>query len=379
MIREALARHGFVSGGTGGIVGARAFVDYIVYEVAIGGGAWTETEIPDGLPWGPGWTGTYRRTDQATVIATDSSGACDVKLRLDFQPTTLAIAVQQDSCGDSDLLAQVAIYEAAPFRRVDGPGALQPTLQPTAPPATLPTPAIASTSRQRMTERPVGTVAGAPLGYIEYLPPGYGEGGPSPLLVALHGVGQSGPGDGSSLSRLFELGIPLLIKGNRWPDSRPFVVLAPQHNAVVPAVCITPTEIADFLAFAVKHYEIDPARVYLTGLSCGAIGSWNYLGAHPDEVVAAAVLISGGGYGAIDEGGCGVGRVPIWAFHGVKDDVVPARYSINSIARLQQCSDPTAVDARLTLYSDAGHDAWSRTYDLSAGYDIYSWLLGYTK
>lgn len=376
MIREALMRHGFVSGG---IVEARAFVDYIVYEVAIDGIDWIETEIPDGLPWGTGWTGTYRRTDQATVIATDSSGACDVTLALTFSGAALDIAVSDDSCGDSDLLARIALYEAAPFRRVEGPGALQPTLQPTAPPATSPTPAIASTSRQRMTARPVGTVAGAALGYIEYLPPGYGDGGPSPLLVALHGVGQSGPGDGASLTRLFELGIPPLIKGNRWPDSRPFVVLAPQHDAVVPAVCIAPTEIADFLAFAIKHYDVDPARIYLTGLSCGAIGSWNYLGAHKDEVVAAAVLIAGGGYGAIDEAGCGLGRIPIWAFHGGRDDAVPARYSINSIARLQQCSNPTAVDARLTLYPEAGHDAWSRTYDLSVGNDVYSWLLEYTK
>jgi predicted peptidase len=116
----------------------------------------------------------------------------------------------------------------------------------------------------------------------------------------------------------------------------------------------------------------------VTGLSCGAIGSWNYL-ATDTGVVAAAVLISGGGYAAIDRVGCGLAGVPIWAFHGTLDDVVPARYDTYSIGSLQGCTDPAPVDARLTLYPDATHDAWTRTYDLSAGNDIYSWLLSHTK
>lgn len=58
---------------------------------------------------------------------------------------------------------------------------------------------------------------------------------------------------------------------------------------------------------------------------------------------------------------------------------MPARFSINSIARLQDCTRPTPIDARLTLYPRAGHDAWTRTYDPCAGYDIYRWLIRYRK
>ena len=82
---------------------------------------------------------------------------------------------------------------------------------------------------------------------------------------------------------------------------------------------------------------------------------------------------------AVDEAGCGLGRVPIWGFHGGLDDVVPVRFSVNSIARLQQCTDPPPTDARLTVYADAGHDSWTRTYNLAAGYDIYDWMLGYKR
>ena len=39
---------------------------------------------------------------------------------------------------------------------------------------------------------------------------------------------------------------------------------------------------------------------------------------------------------------------------------------------------PAAVDAELTVYPSVDHDSWTRTYDQSAGHDIYDWLLGYT-
>jgi predicted esterase len=377
MIRDAVREHGFVPAGIGGrIEDARAFVDYIVYEVTIGADTWTEIEIPDGLPWSTGWNGTYRRPMFGTFIATDSTGRCHVTLSTSGSNKAMGIAVTDDSCGDADLLAQIAVYEPATFHRVEGPGSPEPTLQP--PGTAQPQTPLVSSSHRRLTQRALGSVEGADMGYLEYLPPSYGDGTPRPLLVALHGSGQSGPGDSNGLASLYEIGIPPLIRNDRWPDNRPFIVLAPQHDIHAPEVCITAPKIANFLTFAIAHYEVDPARVYVTGLSCGAIGSWNYL-ATDTTTVAAAVLISGGGYAAIDRVGCGLGSVPVWALHGTLDDVVPARYDTYSIGSLQQCTDPLPVDARLTLYPDAAHDAWTRTYDLSAGNDIYSWLLSYTK
>ena len=287
--------------------------------------------------------------DPTTVSVLDGPGRCRLTFGLDLATATdLNVKVEDDSCGATDMLTHVATFEAAPFHRVEGPGAPEALLQSNGHAAAGGTP-----SGRGMRSHPLGSVDGAPMGYLEYLPPDYGS-RPSPLLVALHGSGQSGPGDEASLHALYELGIPLLIRNGSWPADRPFVVLAPQHDIRSPEVCITAAEIADFLQFAVAHYNVDPDRVYLTGLSCGAIGGWNYLAQHLDDTVAAAVLIAGGGYGAVDEAGCDLGRVPIWAFHGALDDVVPVRYSANSIARLQQCTDPPAVDARLTVYPDAG-------------------------
>ena len=117
-------------------------------------------------------------------------------------------------------------------------------------------------------------------------------------------------------------------------------------------------------------------RVYLTGLSCGAFGGWEYLEEHGDEQVAAAVLIAGEGRPAWETVGCALGDVPIWAFHGLLDEEVDPQGSIVPIEGLQACGAP---DAELTIYPEADHDSWTRTYAVGSEVDIYSWMLDFTN
>jgi predicted peptidase len=236
----------------------------------------------------------------------------------------------------------------------------------------------AKPSSQRLTERAMGSVVGATQGYWEYLPPGYGDGAKRPLLIALHGSGENGTGGKASLRKLLRTGIPKLIADDRWPAARPFIVLAPQHRDATGESCPGAEEIDDFLRFALRHYDVDRHRVYLTGLSCGAIGAWAYLAAHTDQVVAGAVLIAGYGNEAFAYAGCDLGKVPIWAFHGSTDTTVdPKLGAIQPMHQLQACTDPKPVDARLTVYKGVGHNSWDQTYDLSSGHDIYAWLLSH--
>jgi poly(3-hydroxybutyrate) depolymerase len=235
-------------------------------------------------------------------------------------------------------------------------------------------PADAGPSSSRHTARPLGTTM-AGNGFWEYLPPGYSStGARAPLLVFWHGIGENGNGSMGELSRVLSQGPPRLINGNRWPADRPFVVLSPQHAG---GGCPTANEIRDFFTFAQANYNVDPRRIYLTGLSCGAIGSWNYLGAHVDtSPVAAAVLICGDGNGAWGAQRCDLGRVALWGFHGDADGTVAPSGTINPMQNLMNmCPSPPRRDARLTVYPGVGHDSWSRTYDLSAGHDVYAWLL----
>src|SRR5690606_25057350 len=122
-----------------------------------------------------------------------------------------------------------------------------------------------------------------------------------------------------ALSKLLTVGPVNLLSENKWPNSRPFVVLAPQNSH---SGCFTAEDIDGFYRYALATYDIDPDRIYHTGQSCGAIGGWNYLAAHLDEFVTAAVLISGDGQDAFAQAGCDLGRVAIWGLHNEKDSSV---------------------------------------------------------
>ncbi|MGH9136950.1 MAG: hypothetical protein ACRD0G_07865, partial [Acidimicrobiales bacterium] len=55
--------------------------------------------------------------------------------------------------------------------------------------------------------------------------------------------------------------------------------------------CHTPKEVHDFIAYALDAYDVDPDRVYLTGLSCGAYAAWEYVAEHGASQIAAMVPI----------------------------------------------------------------------------------------
>ena len=238
-----------------------------------------------------------------------------------------------------------------------------------------------SPSSSRFIKKPIGTLY-ENQGFWEYLPQGYESRAKWPLLIFYHGLGENGDGSSDGLDGIPGNGIPGLLQNDSWPVTQSavgdeFVILCPQNST---PNCHDPDEIDEFLRWSIQHYNIDESRVYMTGLSCGAVGIWRYLLVHfDDELVAAAVPICGDGQLTYIVQGCELGKLPIWGFHGDADDVIDPQGTIYPIEQLQACTNPEAVDARLTLYSGVGHDSWTQTYTLSAGFDIYSWLLSKTN
>ncbi len=225
----------------------------------------------------------------------------------------------------------------------------------------------------RHTQKPLGTTS-AGQGYYEYLPQGYGVVPQEyPLLLFIHGLGENGNG-GGDLSRVLANGPPRLINNNSWNEALPFVVLSPQHSG---GGCTTSNEIRDFINYAVIAYNINPNRIYLTGLSYGAIGSWNYLQNNTNSQIAALVPIAGNGTGAFNNAGCDLGLTPIWAFHGDADGTVGVSGTTGPITNIINCTNPIPADVSMVIYPGVGHNSWRRTYDLSAGHDIYQWLLNF--
>ena len=244
-----------------------------------------------------------------------------------------------------------------------------------------------STPKGVQTARPLGSRPGSPYGYYEYLPAGYDQNtNDYPVLIFLHGVGEQGNGT-SDLNKVVENGPPALIAQNRWAglSGDAFVVLSPQSPS-----SWNIGQLQDFIDYAKEAYRVDDSRVYLTGLSMGAIGIWSYLKTFPEDV-AAAIPIAGNS-SLPSSSLCRAKDVPIWAFHGENDGRVNPRIegqragSINLVEYLNNsCNPPTR--AKVTLYKNVGHNSWTDTYDLSgrssavdSQYDpfnqnIYSWLL----
>ncbi len=99
-----------------------------------------------------------------------------------------------------------------------------------------------------------------------------------PLLVFLHGSEEYGDGSEAQLPKVLKNGIPTMIAAGEWPAELPFVVLMPQYSfAEANGPCALNDEIESVIEWADRTYRIDPARIYLTGISCGAIGVLDYL------------------------------------------------------------------------------------------------------
>ncbi len=64
----------------------------------------------------------------------------------------------------------------------------------------------------------------------------------------------------------------------------------------------------------------------------------------------------------------GLTDMPVWAFHGAKDQVVP----VGESERMVETINARGGNAKLTTYPDAGHDSWTKSYD---NQELYDWLL----
>ena len=114
---------------------------------------------------------------------------------------------------------------------------------------------------------------------------------------------------------------------------------------------------------------IDNKRVYLSGLSNGAMGSFELLKNRPN-MFASAVLICGGGN---PEWAREFARTtPVWVAHGSDDDVVLPELSINMVnAIIKYGGSP-----KFSLYDNVKHDSWFKVFNDP---EYLEWMFSFTK
>ncbi len=208
-------------------------------------------------------------------------------------------------------------------------------------------------------------VAGHSYPYRVLEPLAHQRGQPLPLVVFLHGAGERGDDNAQQLRWLPEvmvapavrLQFPCYLLAVQCPQDEQWVDAAfgdrgSHRTANAPTRAMQAVLAA--VAIESQCVHVDPARVYLTGLSMGGFGAFD-LAARQPERFAGVVAICGGGDPSSAPRLCGL---PVQVWHGSTDGAVPVERSRAMVAALRAAF--AAVDYR--ELAGVGHDAWRQAY-----------------
>lgn len=238
------------------------------------------------------------------------------------------------------------------------------------------------------------TYLGTTLPYHVFVPRNYDSSSRYPLVLCLHGAGERG--DDSTAVCLNSMATVWAMDSNqtRWPC----LIVVPQcpkgrqwvnaywvsgsyrvDNVPISNELLTVNNILDSL---IKEFSVDTNRLYITGLSMGGCGTFDMIVRYPQKFAAAIPMSGGGDTTKADV----IKQMPIWDFHGGKDDTVPVARSRDMIAALEKIgrtaiytegysgdstglSDSAVADiihhgANLlyTEYKNLTHNIWTKAY-----------------
>jgi predicted peptidase len=197
------------------------------------------------------------------------------------------------------------------------------------------------------------------LNYLFFVPRSYGKDDSAwPLLLFLHGAGERG----SDVMRVKKHGPPKIVENE--PDF-PFLVASPQCPV---GSHWNPGEIIGLLDELIESEAVDLVRIYLSGMSMGGYGAWETAIAFPDRFAALAPVCGGGDPRQVAR----IKHLPVWAFHGEKDDIVPVGATLEMVEALRAAGG----NVRMTIYPELAHDSWTETYNNP---ELYTWLLAQQK
>jgi len=202
--------------------------------------------------------------------------------------------------------------------------------------------------------------------YIDYLPQDYDTDTLKkwPLIIFLHG----GSARGMDTLDLYDYGpFDQIYRGRDFP----FIIVAPQCPKHIR--WSTENWFDNFYNDVITRYRIDTNRIYLTGASLGGSGTWFLAIKYPDKFAAIAPM---SGFTRhmdyITDNIVNLKNIPIWAFHGAIDTVVPVEetdYIIDKLRRINQ-------QVEFTRDESVGHWMHNLIYP---GTELYDWFLKHDK
>jgi len=211
--------------------------------------------------------------------------------------------------------------------------------------------------------------------YLAFLPEGVKSGPKIPLIIYLHGAG----GVDNDIMKIRRQPMALIDGIHRF-EKGPCLVIAPQCKRESDKSELRGIWIPEDLELLLQHLkashpEIDPDRIYLTGNSMGGYGSWVWGAHHPENFAAIAPIVGGIGRGGpkdvtpdIEQWAANLAKVPVFAFAGAQDRVVPAERSERMVAAIRNAGGTLA---KVKIYPEEGHGA-GRVVFSSAEY--FDWM-----
>lgn len=199
---------------------------------------------------------------------------------------------------------------------------------------------------------------GVERNYALYVPEGYRDDRPHPLILFLHGYGERGTMATDRTYTDYGLAFQLKCRGVD------FLVLCPQgHSGAWEADGDDARGALELLAAVQGQYRVDPRRISLTGLSSGGTGVWDLAARFADRW-AAIVPVSG----SADLGRApAIKQIPCWCFHNRYDRLIP----VEGPRRMIEALRALGGSPKYTEFLDTNHSAGDRTY---AQPELYEWL-----
>jgi predicted peptidase len=200
---------------------------------------------------------------------------------------------------------------------------------------------------------------GSEAKYVLFVPHDYKGDNEYPLILFLHGSGETGT-DGEKQAIV---GLGPAIREQE--QTFPFIAVFPQSQKRNWGANSEDGKRALAILDEVESkYKVDKRRVYLTGLSMGGFGTWSMAAAFPERWAAIAPICGGGNPESAEK----IKNIPCWCFHGDKDAAVPVKRSRDMIAALKVAGGKP----KYTEYPGVNHNSWDTAYGTK---ELYPWLL----
>lgn len=191
--------------------------------------------------------------------------------------------------------------------------------------------------------------------YIIRYPDNYREEEKYPVIIFLHGAGSRGNDIDILMNNPY---FKIIDKRSDFP----FITIAPQCSE---NTWFDMFEQLKKLVCKISFEEFtDKEQIYLMGASMGGYATWQLAMSMPEMFSAIIPICGGGMYWNASR----LVNVPVWAFHGAKDSIVKTEESVKMVEAVNK----SGGNAKLTIYPDNQHDAWSDTY---SNCEVFKWLL----